>query len=116
MKINLFTIVIAAIISVMLAWAVSMPAEVADNAVMLGIGGFVSLFLCLGAGIGMKYEAPRTGANIKVLSLLFVFIFLVEHLVFALVQGFNPQPYIIITLLLICIYLLAVRGIYKSGV
>ena len=83
------------------------------NKQLLGIGGFVFLVATLVPAFSLKYNLPRTGANIRTVSGIFFAIALMSNFLFTFIT-FSAPVYILINGIFLLVYLLIVSFIASS--
>lgn len=110
MKINFVLTVIAVAIASLLGFLVYNFCVSTDNATALGITTALSLALPLISIMGLKHENSRTQVNLKVLSTIFLLVFIITAAVVCFVNIKNLSTYYIIVGLIALIYL----GIFYS--
>ena len=113
MKIKVIPVIISALISALLSYSFCLLCKVEDNAIIMAIGSWIGLFLTMSGLIGVSTEYPRTNINLRVVSAIFLVIFLITSIVFALVQ-FTPPTYIIVNGIILLTWVLITNGIAKS--
>lgn len=111
MKVNVFLSVIGVCAGLLLGYLIYSIAEGKDNSELCGIISAICFVCTLVPMIGFRYEDGRLGANMKVLSMLFLIVFLAIELGFALWEVKMPY-YVIVN----GIFLLAFASIvYKMS-
>lgn len=75
-----------------------------ENDVICGIGSAIYLFATIFPMLGLKYDSARIGTNIRILSSLFLFIFIVSHACF-IYWGIRMPYYVITNSILLVIFL-----------
>jgi len=112
MKIDLIKTIIAIGVSILIAYgfysfhhSVNSQLLVASSFVELSLSGFFVL--------GLRFEKPRTTANIRLVSSIFFFIFLVVNIAFSFFD-FSKQSYIITNGLILLTCILIVYSIFKA--
>ena len=83
------------------------------NKQLLGIGGFVFLVATLVPAFSLKYNLPRTGANIRTVSGIFFAIALMSNFLFTFIT-FSATVYILINGIFLLVYLLIVSFIAST--
>ena len=113
MKINIVPSIIAAAISALLAYGLFSFCHTEDGKILLTIGGFISLFLTLAVGIGVRFPEGRTSTNTAVLGFVFFFLLLASNIIFTFVN-FSSPTYIIINGLLTLIFIGVTYAVAKA--
>lgn len=104
MKVNVFLTVIAVLAGALMGYFAFYVAEGAPNDVLCGIFSSVCFVGTLVPAIGLSYSSERLGANTRILSVLFLIVFMVSHFCFA-GCGVKMPYYLIVNGLLLLIYL-----------
>lgn len=104
MKANIFLTMISLLLALLVGYLAYNIAEGKDNDVLCGIGTSVCLVATLVPMMGMQYESGRLGTNIRILSALFFFMFLISNFCFA-GFGINTAYYIITNGMMLVIFL-----------
>lgn len=104
MKVNVFLMFISIALTSLLGYWIYDTANGDENDVLCGICSSVCLLSTLVPAIGLQYEEGRIGVNVRVLSSLFLIVFLISHFCFA-IWGVVMPAYIIINGILLVIYL-----------
>lgn len=81
--------------------------------ILLTAGAGVSLFLPLAGMLALGAKDGGTAVNLKVVSVVFFIVLLVEQLIFGFAAK-SAAPYIIVTGILLLIYLLIAYSIAKA--
>ena len=115
MKVNYITLVIAFAIAALMGYALfAMNGAETDIPLANALGGGIVLFITLAGAISVSStDAKGSTVNIRVLSIVFFLVLLVEQLIFSFVP-FKLPPYIIVTGILALIYVLIAYAIGKS--
>ena len=96
MKLNLFFACIATIAGLLLAYLAFHIAEGEENDVLCGVGSAVCFIGTLIPMLSISHTSSRIQTNLRLLSTLFFFLFMVSHFCFA---AFGVRlPYYIIEL------------------
>ena len=115
MVIKFFNLAIALVLSALFACLLYMCSDFADGKLALAITSFVVFALTTAGAWGVSFENVRSGVNIKVLATVFLVLAAILNLVYAFLTTFSIPLYIILNGILVCIYLLAARWIYSTG-
>lgn len=113
MKINSFITLICIAISALLAYGLYSIFS-AENKLLIAAGGFVCFLSTLIMALAVNMDSSRSTMNIRALSFSFFVLLLIGHIIFAYFKVSNPI-YIICAGILLCIFLIVVYGIRKSG-
>ncbi len=114
MQINKITTTIALLLAVLLTYAVYALSEENERYILLLlIMSFVSLATTLMGMIAISLPNNKHNVNIRILSMVFTLIFIVEHFSIA-IMGVSLSTLIITTGVLLLIYLLLVYTIFKA--
>lgn len=112
MKIKVFPTIIAAAISLLIAYGLHSYCKTEGKELLLAIGGFICLFLPLATCIGVRFET-RTTANTAVVGGIFFLALLVSNIIFVVVEFVTP-PYVIVNGLLVLLMIAIVYGLAKT--
>ena len=104
MKANIFLTGISILLAILAGYLAYSIAEGRENDVICGFVSTVCFAATLAPVIGIQYESIKLGVNIRTLSVLSFFIFLVSHLCFAWF-GVKMPYYIITNGILLLVYL-----------
>ena len=111
MKVNVFLSFIGVALASLFGYLAFNVAEGQENDIICGVGSTVCFIATLIPTLGLNYESGKLGTNIRVLSAIFFFVFLISNLCFA---GFGViMPYYIISNGIILVIYLAI--IYKMS-
>lgn len=100
MKLNGVKTIIAVALALLLAFICEIIAPEADSRNWISLGvAFVTIVAMLIPAIGIKFENPRRGANIKVLSWVFALGILIANIVFACFE-YRVDIYIVVVALI----------------
>jgi hypothetical protein len=113
MKFNLVPTVIAVAISGLCAYAFYNWCAEPEN-ILVAIFGGITMCCTLSTALGCVFQRERTSANIKILSGVFAFLFLVSNIIFCCLSSFANPVYICVNGFLLLIWLLTTYSIYKS--
>jgi hypothetical protein len=113
MKINFVQTIIAAAISLLIAYGLYTFYD-GENSLLLSGGGFLLLASTLIAAIGINLDQARTTTNIRVVSAVFFFIALISQLLFSFFN-FSVPLYVLINGLLLLVFVLIVYSLYKTN-
>ena len=112
MKINYVLLIIALLISGLAAFGFYAANSGDTFRTLITIGSGLTLFITLSGALA--FSSPNGGtANIKIVSFIFFFVFIVEHLIFGF-AGIRLTPYIIINGILILLYILIAYAITRA--
>lgn len=115
MTIKFFNTVILAFMAALLAWLVVLASRFESGHIALGIGSFLTFALTLVGGYGVKWTTSRGNVMCKVLSNLFLVIFLIYNFVFAFLPIYSVPVYIIIGGILLCIYVIWAKWVNANS-
>ncbi len=104
MKINFFLTFISIALTGIWGYWIYEIAKGQENDLICGICSSICLLTTIIPAMGLKYDSGRIGANIRVLSFLFLIIFLISHFCFA-IWGVIMPTYLIINGILLILYL-----------
>ena len=104
MKVNAFLTIIAVLLGALLGYFAYSVAEDKPNDMLCGIGSGLCFIVALIPAMGLQYESGRLGVNIRLLSVLFLAVFLVSHFCFAGL-GVKIPSYLIVNGVLLLIFL-----------
>ena len=113
MKINPVMAIAALAISALVAYGFFAWNSGEQYRLLITIGGGIAMFLTLGGMLALGSKDSGTAVNLKVLSLVFFIVLLIEHVIFSF-AAVAPAPYIIITGILVLIYIAIAYGIRKA--
>lgn len=113
MKVNFVPTLIAAAISLLIAYALYSFCKTDDAQTVIAIGGFVCSFLTLATCFGVRFEQGRTSANTAVLGGVFFVILLISHCIFAFTK-FHTPLYVIVNGILLMVFILVVYAVAKA--
>lgn len=115
MKVNLIPLLIALAVAALAGYAFySANGAETDIPLANALGGGIAIFLTFGGAIAIgSRDGKGSTMNLRLLSIVFFVVMLVEQMIFCLVP-FRVAPYIIVTGLLLLIYVLIAYGIGKS--
>lgn len=116
MRPNGFGILFALFASALIGWGISLLTDNPTQALICGIGTFVSLSCTLALAFGVSYEYSRSGTNIKLIATIFTVVFIVSNLIFVLLHHVSVPAYVIVNGLLLSIFALLSRSVFKSKV
>ena len=114
MKINIIPSIIALAIAALLAFGLYSWCRFADLNLLIAIFGGICFLCTLGTSLGISFEKSRKSTNIKLLSSLFFFVFLISNIVFCCLSSFSIPVYVIINGVILVIWLLLCYGIAKA--
>lgn len=113
MKLNPFLSIIAIFMAALLSYFEYWLAPEDDPNIKVFIGSTIVCFLTtLFIGLGCSMENVGKNVNIKITSVIFLIIFLIEHCAFAYL-GINKEPMIITSGLLLLFFLTAIYLFFK---
>ncbi|MGM9698420.1 MAG: hypothetical protein ACI3Y0_07225 [Prevotella sp.] len=104
MKLNVFLSLIGVALASLLGYLAYNIADGQDNEIMCGICSTICFIATLIPTIGLVFESNKLGINVRVLSALFLIIFIVSHFCFA-GYGVVMPYYIICNGIILAIYL-----------
>ncbi len=104
MKVNVFLTFIGILLALLIGYWVYDVASGKENDALCGACSTICLLATIIPTIGLKYESGRLGINLRILSILFLIIFLISHFCFA-VHGVIMPTYLIVNGILLIIYL-----------
>ena len=104
MKANIFLTGISILLAILAGYLAYSIAEGRENDVICGFVSTVCFAATLVPVIGIQFDSIKLGVNIRTLSVLSFFIFLVSHLCFAWL-GVKMPYYIITNGILLLVYL-----------
>jgi FtsH-binding integral membrane protein len=84
-----------------------------ENSQLLVVTSFIELFIASFFVLGLRFELNRTTSNVRVVSTIFFFVFLLANIFFSLIS-FSQQSYIISNGLIILIGVLIVYSLVKA--
>lgn len=113
MKIKIVQIIIAAVISALLAYGFYSLCRTDEYQVLLAIGGFICLFISLSVGFGVRFEKGRASTNVAVLGWVFFSVMLISHVIFAFVK-FGIPGYVIVNGILLVAFIGITYAIAKA--
>ena len=61
-----------------------------EQALILALGSFVIMVVTLGLGMGVSYDAERSGVSIKIIAITFFILSVATNLIFAFTGFSNP--------------------------
>lgn len=104
MRINTVLTIIAIAMAVLIGYLAFSIAEGEKNDIVCGIASTTCFTAVLVPIVGLQYDSNKLGINIKIMSSLFLFVFLISHFCFAAIYIKMPY-YIIINGILLLIYI-----------
>lgn len=114
MKINKVTAILAFLLSVLITYGVySLSIEGQEYLAILIITSFITILTSLLGLLSISWPNSRKNVNIRVLSFVFVSIFVIEHIVISFI-GVKLSTLIILTGVLFLIYILLVYMISRT--
>lgn len=111
MKIN-FNAVIAVAISILMAYGLY-SIESNENRVMVAVGSFILFSASLVLMVGINFDMPRTGVNLRVVSGIFFVAALLSSLLFSFV-GVTTTSYVVTNGIMLMLFLLVARTIFST--
>ena len=112
MKINIVTLIVAFGIAALAAFGFFMGNSGETYRVLITVGSGLTLFATLGGLFALS--SPHGGTvNLKVVSLIFLIVFIIEHLIFSF-TSVRLTPYVIITGVLVLLYVLVSYAVFKA--
>ena len=116
MKVNKVTAIIAYLLSALITYGVySMSREGEEHLAILLFTSFMTTSTSLLGMMSISLSNNRKNVNIRVLSFVFAFIFIIEHIVISLI-GVKLSTLIILTGILFIIYILFVYMISRTTI
>lgn len=112
MKIDIIKTLIALGISALLAYGFY-SFHHSENIELLVIISFIEFFIVSFFVLGLKFELNRTTSNVKVVSSIFFFVFLVKNILFSFFT-FPKQLFILISGIIVLILMLIVYSLLKA--
>ena len=104
MRINTVLTIIAIAMAVLIGYLAFSIAEGEKNDIVCGIASKTCITAFLVTIVGLQNDSNKLGINIKIMSSLFLFVFLISHFCFAAICIKMPY-YIIINGILLLIYI-----------
>jgi hypothetical protein len=112
MKVHIVNLLIAIVVSALLTYGVlSVDSNSLKGAT--GFGSFISFAITLALAIGVSFENPRVGVNVKLVSTIFFVVSLCINLLFAFV-AFSQTSYVIAVGLMFSLFVLIANSIYGA--
>lgn len=105
MKVNVVPTIIALAISALLAYVLYEICHTEGQEMLLAVVGGICLFLPLATCLGVRFELPRTSANVAVVGGVFFAIMMISNALFAFVH-FTTPACIIVNGILLLLFLL----------
>lgn len=115
MKPNIFMMTISLCVSVLAGYGLYAANQAAANAFLISILGGITFFCTLIGCIGFKYSRLGHAVNIRIVSLLFCFLFLIDNSAFTIL-GIHVAPYVVITGGLLLLYIGIVYSITQTKI
>lgn len=112
MKVHAVNLFIAVVVSALLTYGI-VSVEANTLKVLTGLGSFIFFASTLAVAIGVSFENPRVGVNVKLVAMLFFFGSLCFNLLFAFVS-FSQTSYIIVSGLLFSFCVLIANSVRKA--
>ena len=113
MKAKFLNMTIATIISALFAYGFYAFCVTAEYALLLAIGGFISMLVPVAVAVGMAFDFPRTGVMARTLSAVFALVAFISHVLFTMVY-FTVPLYIIVNGIILLVFLLILNSIIKT--
>lgn len=113
MKVKIVPTIIAFAIAVLIGLLVRSWCSSTNNATAIGVTTALSLALTLIPCMGLKLESGRLQVNVRVLSIIFVFIFLVVAVIMCFVKSDTITTYYIIEGIIALIFISILYGLTK---
>lgn len=114
MKINFFNLAVVVVLCAMLAWLVVLTSDFEDGKLALAAVSFCTFLATTSGGYAIKWPEERSGIVCKVLSNVALLLFLILNFVFAFLNSFSIPLYIVLNVVLLCIYALWTRWVYST--
>jgi hypothetical protein len=105
MKINVFLIIICVAIAGLLTFGFFQATKGETYRILFTIGAFLSFFTTLGGLLAWKTPDGGSATNVKIVSVLFFIVLLIEHIIFS-IAGINLTAYVIITGIILILFVL----------
>lgn len=113
MKINPILFIFAVALAVVLSYTIYVIADPEDPQIKsLVISSAVSIGIVLVSGFGCGFDHAGKNTNLRIVSFLFLFMLVAEHLAFAY-WGAKQNGLIIISGFIVIIYLLSIYSLSK---
>lgn len=116
MNINGFKALLVVLLSLLctyMFWALCSDSEETKLKVLLCVSGFITMLFSFGGSLAIAYEDGKHAVNAKIVSWIFVIIFLLQHIAVSLI-GIKQSVLIISSGILLILYLLVVYTINKT--
>jgi hypothetical protein len=113
MKVKVIPTIIACGISSLLAYAFYNICHTEGKELLLAIGGGLCIFVTLATSLGLRFEQPRTSANVAFVGVVFFLLMLVSNAIFAY-SHFVTHSYVIVNGLLLLSFLLISYYVTKA--
>ena len=104
MKANVFLTLISVLLTGLIGYWIYDIAKGQEQDTLCGICSSVCILSTIIPLIGLQYNSGRMGVNIRILSGLFLVIFLISHFCYA-IYGIKMPSYIIVNGLILVIFL-----------
>lgn len=104
MRINTVLTIIAIAMAILIGYLTFSIAEGEKNDIVCGITSTICFTAVLIPIVGLQYDSSKLGINIKIMSVIFLVVFLISHFSFAAICIRMPY-YIIINGILLLIYI-----------
>ncbi len=114
MKVNIVYACIGVLIALLLAYWVFDIAKGSENDVICGVGSAVCFMGTLIPMLGIGHQSSRISVNLRILSAVFFFLFIVSHFCFALF-GVHMPYYVIVNALALLVFIAIYYGIGKKA-
>ena len=113
MKVNVVFLVIALAIAGLIGYAFYSTNKGEANCVLLAIGSGCMIAASLSSSLAVSFKGRGGTGNIKIVSVLFLLVFLISNIVFGF-TGVSVPAYIIVNGLLLLVYILIVYSLYRA--
>ncbi len=104
MKPNIFLILMAVILSLLMGYLIYHIAQGKENDALCGITSLICLVSTSIPLLGLQFDSVRLGVNLKVISAITFILFLIENILFA-ASAISMPYYIILNGLILVVFL-----------
>lgn len=112
MKIHPVNLLVALVISALLTYGL-VSVDGLPYPGLIGVGGFVTLASTLATAIGLQFENPRAGVNVRLVSVLFFAGLLLFH-AGAVFLAPSQTVYVITTGIVFMVYVLIANAVHSA--
>lgn len=113
MKVNVVFLVIALAIAGLIGYAFYATNKGEANCVLLAIGSGCMIAASLSSSLAVSFKGRGGTGNIKIVSVLFLLVFLISNIIFGF-TGVSVPAYVIVNGLLLLVYILIVYSLYRA--